>query len=167
MKVIKPNSEDQTPVGVKIFLAGSIEMGKAWKWQEAAEKFFEQFSDVTLFNPRRDDWDNSWKQTPEDVNFNFQVNWELSRLEEADFVFFYFDPKTQSPITLIEFGMYVRCSPKKTVLCCPDGFWKKGNIQITAQKYGVFVNDTFEEGLDYLFNELVIHFLEKEKKEKW
>ena len=46
-----------------VFLAGSIEMGKAEMWQErlAAEV---ADMDVVLYNPRRDDWDETWKQDP-------------------------------------------------------------------------------------------------------
>lgn len=150
MKSIKPNSPDQTPWGIKVFLAGSIEMGKAIDWQLEVENYFTQFTDVTLYNPRRDDWDSSWGQTPEDENFVGQVNWELDYLEDSDFIFFFFDPNTKSPISLIEFGMYVRCNPEKLIVCCPDGFWKKGNLQITGKKYGVEIYDTLETALPAL-----------------
>lgn len=41
-----------------IFLAGSIEMGKAENWQK---RIVDELSDkgYTFFNPRRDDWDSS------------------------------------------------------------------------------------------------------------
>lgn len=166
MKIIKPDSEDQNPEGVKIFLAGSIEMGKAIDWQKDIPKYMSQFSDITFYNPRRDDWNNEWKQTLEDSNFVGQVDWELDKLEESDFIFFFFDPNTQSPISLIEFGMYVRCNPEKLIVCCPDGFWKKGNLQITGRKYGVKIIDDMQDAKDYLFNEIVIYYLQKEIKER-
>lgn len=126
-------------------------MGKAIDWQLEVENYFTQFTDVTLYNPRRDDWDSSWGQTPEDENFVGQVNWELDYLEDSDFIFFFFDPNTKSPISLIEFGMYVRCNPEKLIVCCPDGFWKKGNLQITGKKYGVEIYDTLETALPALY----------------
>ena len=39
-----------------VFLAGSIEMGKAEDWQSEMTKFFNEL-DWGVFNPRRDDWD--------------------------------------------------------------------------------------------------------------
>jgi hypothetical protein len=165
MKIIKPDSEDQSPVGIKIFLAGSIEMGSAINWQSDIEKHLEHFGDVTLYNPRRNNWDSSWEQTPDNPKFVEQVNWELDKLEESDIVFFYFDPATKSPISLLEFGMYTRCSPIKVVCCCPDGFWRKGNLQITGTKYGVNIINDFKDAKEYLFHEIVIYFLKKEIEE--
>ncbi len=42
-----------------IFLAGSIEMGKATPWQD---KLVSDLSDsnVVIYNPRRTDWDENW-----------------------------------------------------------------------------------------------------------
>ena len=136
-------------------------MGVAINWQLEVEKHFEKFSDITLYNPRRDDWDSSWGQTIEDQNFVGQVDWELEKLEDADFIFFFFDPNTKSPISLIEFGMYVRCNPEKLVVCCPDGFWKKGNLQVTGKKYGVEIYDDLQTALSKLHKKFTKHMLAK------
>jgi len=152
MKEIKPNSKDQTPIGKTVFLAGSIEMGKAIDWQK---NMIDSFGgNNTFFNPRRDDWDNSWKQTLEDENFCNQVNWELDHLEDADIIFFYIDPKTTSPVTLIEFGIHVKSNPEKIICCCPDGFYRKGNLQITGKKYGVEILNTLDEAKIALYKKL-------------
>lgn len=119
----------------KIFLAGSIEMGKAENWQEKMQSELEKQPHVCVFNPRRDDWDSSWKQEITNPQFNQQVSWELNALESADLILFYFSPETQSPVTLLELGLFARSG--KVVVCCPDGFWRKGNIDIVCQKYGV------------------------------
>ena len=55
-----------------IFLAGNIEMGNAENWQEELTKYFER--DFNIFNPRRDDWDSSWKQSINNPQFYEQVN---------------------------------------------------------------------------------------------
>jgi len=44
-----------------LFLSGSIEMGKAEKWQDRVVRLLEK-TDWTILNPRRDDWDSSWIQ---------------------------------------------------------------------------------------------------------
>lgn len=137
-------------------------MGKAEDWQARVEKYFDFLSDVTLYNPRRDDWNSSWGQTIQDENFVGQVEWELQNLKNVDFIFMYFDPKTLSPISLIEFGMYVRCNPEKLIVCCPDGYWKKGNLQVTARKYGSVVYDTLEQALPALHVRMTEFVLQKE-----
>ena len=135
LKIIKaPNRLNV--IGVTIFLAGSIEMGKAEKWQKITEKEFEDVNfDVTLLNPRRDDWDSSWEQSINNQNFVEQVEWELNALEKSDLIFMYFDPNTKSPISLLELGLFA-CSGK-LVVCCPDGFYRKGNVDIVCKKYKI------------------------------
>ena len=45
-----------------VFLAGSIEMGKAEDWQaRVGNLFLEQ--NYNVFNPKREDWDASWIQS--------------------------------------------------------------------------------------------------------
>ena len=98
--------------------------------------------DVTFFNPRRDDWDSSWKQTIDDPQFNEQVTWELEHLERADLIVMYFDPSTKSPITLLELGLFAQ--EAAMIVCCPDGFWRKGNVDIVCKHYGVAQVDSIE-----------------------
>ena len=88
-----------------------------------------------LLNPRRDDWDSSWKQDKDDANFRRQVEWELSALEASDYIIFYFDPATKSPISLLELGLFGR--DKETFVVCPEGFWRKGNVDIVCAKFGI------------------------------
>jgi len=131
------NSED-----VKIFLAGSIEMGKAEEWQK---KLIDTLKDepYSFLNPRRNDWDSSWEQKKTNPKFFEQVNWELEGLECADIIVMYIDPKTLSPVTLIEFGLHAKS--RKIIMFCPDGFWRKGNVDIVCERYGVKQVDSFEE----------------------
>lgn len=71
--------------GKAIFLAGSIEMGTAHNWQEYLIQNIDQ-RNLLIFNPRRKDWDNSWKEEIENLQFKEQVNWELTALERADLI---------------------------------------------------------------------------------
>jgi hypothetical protein len=118
-----------------IFLAGSIEMGKAVQWQELVTAAFKS-KDVTILNPRRDDWDSTWVQSKDNKQFRQQVEWELAAMEAADIIAMYFDPKTQSPITLLELGLYA-VEGSKLIVCCPEGFWRKGNVDIVCERYRV------------------------------
>ena len=80
-----------------IFLAGSIEMGTAGDWQTQVYDLLPEDSHINVFNPRRRDWDSSWKQSKDNPQFYEQVNWELDHIEQSQIVFFYFDPDTKSP----------------------------------------------------------------------
>lgn len=125
-----------------IFLGGSIEMGAAEQWQERLVKHFEDTS-VRFLNPRRDDWDSTWVQEASNPQFSEQVNWELDALEYSDLIVFYFDPNTKSPITLMELGLVAGCG--KVIVCCPDGFWRKGNVEIVCQRYDITLVHTFDD----------------------
>ena len=47
----------------------------------------------------------------------------------------YLAPTSQAPISLLELGLHARSG--KVLLCCPDGFWRKGNVDIVAARYGL------------------------------
>lgn len=118
-----------------VFLAGSIEMGAAENWQAKVTKYFMELTDFTVLNPRREDWDNSWEQTFTSPNFYQQVNWELNGLDRATHIILYLLPDTKSPVSLLELGLYAASG--KLLICCPTGFWRKGNVDIVAERYGI------------------------------
>lgn len=60
----------------------------------------------------------------------------------ADAIVLCFDPNTLSPISMIEFGLHARNG--KLIVYCPDGFWKKWNIDITSEFYNIKQVDSFE-----------------------
>ena len=118
-----------------IFLGGSIEMGVAEEWQKKVVAAFKEYSDnVVLLNPRRNDWDSSWKQIKSNKKFREQVEWELTGLEIADAIFMYFDPATKSPISLLEFGLH---NDSRLHVVCPTGFYRKGNVDIVCERYDI------------------------------
>lgn len=45
----------------------------------------------------------------------------------------YFHPGTISPISLMELGLFIKT--KKMVICCPNGFYRKGNVQVMYNEY--------------------------------
>jgi hypothetical protein len=135
-----------------LFLAGSIEMGAAEHWQSEVEHDLADL-DVVLLNPRRDDWDASWVQSIANPQFREQVEWELEGLERASLVAMYFAPSTKSPVTLLELGMCARSG--KLVVCCPEGFWRRGNIEVVCARYGVPLVDELSELIELLRSKLV------------
>lgn len=146
MRVIKA-PEQYYPDGKipSVFLAGSIDMGNAVFWQDKVVEALEDY-DVEIFNPRRDDWDSTWEQNINNPKFNEQVTWELDHLGTCDIIAYYFDPNGQAPITLMELGLLAWSEPSAVVVCCPDGFWRKGNVDIICQRSNI----TQVENLDNL-----------------
>lgn len=129
-----------------VFMAGSIEMGVAENWQTRLVNAFDDEPNLTFLNPRRDDWDSSWVQSIHNAQFNQQVTWELDGLEQSNMVLFYFDPDTKSPITLLELGFVAGFrNPYNVVVCCPMGFWRKGNVDILCKRWGIQVVETMDE----------------------
>jgi hypothetical protein len=143
MKHIKsPERYYNDSIFINVFLGGSIEMGLAEPWQDRLVNEFKD-ADIRFLNPRRDDWDSSWVQEASNPQFAQQVNWELDALEFSDLIVFYFDPNTKSPITLMELGLYAASG--KVIVCCPDGFWRKGNVEIVCQRHNVTLVNSFDE----------------------
>jgi hypothetical protein len=147
MQVIKPPTFPKEFLFGKcaksLFLAGSIEMGEAENWQEYVQSFLAD-TDFTIFNPRRDDWDSSWVQSKDNPQFVAQVSWELTALERVDYILMYFDPGTKSPISLLELGLF---RSHNLIVVCPERFWRKGNVDIVCQRYGITQYDTLDEAI--------------------
>lgn len=146
MKVIKAPQHIDIE-GTSLFLAGSIEMGKAVDWQTRVTNALSK-DKGTILNPRRDDWDSSWKQDINNPQFRQQVRWELEALDRAEVVVMYFDPKTQSPISLLELGLHARSH--KMIVYCPEGFWRKGNVDVVCEYYKVQVAETVEDLIEQI-----------------
>lgn len=140
-----------------IFLAGSIEMGAAELWQDRIARELAD-TELVLMNPRRDDWDSSWVQDISNENFNEQVTWEMDYISVSDVVAFYFDPNTKSPITLMELGYVagllnderLEIGDYGAVVCCPPGFWRRGNVQMICDRHDILLVDTLDELVDIL-----------------
>lgn len=137
-----------------VFLAGSIEMGAAVDWQREMADLLSA-EDCNVMNPRRDDWDASWTQEVSNNQFLEQVSWELHWLERSDLVVMYFAPGTQSPITLLELGLFAQSG--KLIVCCPEGFWRKGNVDIVCARYGVRTAETLDELKTVAYNYVRTH----------
>lgn len=140
-----------------LFLAGSIEMGKAPDWQQLViDKLRihlpETFGFLNVLNPRRKDWNSSWEQSISNPFFVEQVQWELGGLEEADVIVMYLASNTVSPISLLELGLHAGSG--KVIVYCEDGFSRKGNVDIVCRLYGVTQVGSQDELLEVLLASL-------------
>lgn len=131
----------------KIFLSGSIDNGQAVDWQTRLCDACVDL-DVIFLNPRRPDWDSTWEPVKSNPLFHEQVSWELDGLELADLIVVYITAASKAPITLLELGLHAR--QDNLVVCCEEGFWRKGNVDIVCERYGIQQLNTFDELLAFL-----------------
>ncbi len=142
--VVKSPSTYDLKEKTSIFLAGTIDNGDSEDWQLSIEQALAPY-DVVVLNPRREQWDHTWVQSISNPQFKQQVEWELEGMERADIVFMYFAPGSQSPITLLELGLMAASG--KLIVVAPDGFWRKGNIEVVATRFGVAIFKDIDAGL--------------------
>ncbi len=128
-----------------VFLAGSIDMGTAVDWQaEMATRLADL--DIVILNPRRDDWDSTWRQSIDEPQFRAQVEWELDGLERASVIALWLAPTTLAPISLLELGLTARSG--RVIAGCPDGFWRKGNVEVVCARCDIPLLSEFEAFVD-------------------
>lgn len=142
MVILKPPSPLAIPDGARVvFLAGSIEMGAAEDWQSTLTAALGD-RELIVLNPRRDEWDASWRQSIDEPKFREQVEWELDGLDRADVIAMWFAGGTRSPITLLELGLHARSG--KLIIGCPPEFWRRGNIEVVAARCGIALHATWD-----------------------
>jgi len=64
-------------------------------------------------------------------------------MEAAGLIVFYFAPTSQAPISLLELGLAARTG--KALVCCPPGYWRKGNVDMVCRYYGMPMVETLAQ----------------------
>lgn len=141
MQLIKPPHILPMDTNISLFLGGTIDMGNSKDWQSEVVESLNDL-DITIYNPRRDDWDSSWVQDPtQGTKFYEQVMWEMTRQYDADIILYHFEPDSKSPITFLELGMFGALVSKKhdkeVIVSCPTSFYRYGNIAIFCRLHGI------------------------------
>jgi len=129
-----------------VFLGGAIDQGKAANWQEKVVKALGDL-DGLILNPRRDDWEESI-DNPE---FRKQVEWELKAQEGADLRLYVLLDDSKGPVTMLEIGLFAK---KDSVLCIEEGFYRRGNLEVIAERYNVPIYRKLDEMLEDLHRAL-------------
>jgi hypothetical protein len=158
-KAMKACDEKST---TKVFLAGSIENGRAKNWQKSlAQNLQNKFGDnVIIFNPRRENWDPD--ATVDAVRE--QIDWELNAQEISDLIVFFFDENTTSPITLLELGLAIN-SNKRILVWCPELYYRYTNVYETLKYHDMehlLITENFEDAI----YQVVMDIKDKPKKIK-
>jgi hypothetical protein len=137
--------QDET---LSIFLGGAIDMGAAELWQDRLVKDLEDYEDLVILNPRRDNWDPSLPQDPTPgTQFYKQVAWELDWQDNADLIVYYFASDSKAPITLLELGLYIG---NHVLVCCPPSFYRYGNVKMVCDRYDVDIVESYEAMVTHL-----------------
>ena len=109
----------------RVYLAGST---NGYDWQQ---HFINEMKDlrVDVFNPRCEVEDGLY-------------GWELDHLSIANVIALYFDPQDRSPNGLITLGMFAKTD--RLIVCCPEEFYKKGDVDIICEREGVHHVETLD-----------------------
>lgn len=125
-----------------VFLAGSIEMGRAILWQKRMSYHLQDLP-IGIYNPRRGDWKKESSKNGRAQALRTQVLWEMGALDKASVICIFLDHTTLSPITLCELGLYA--SSGKVVVCCHEDFHRSGNVHMVCEKYKIPLTQNFAE----------------------
>ena len=140
--IISPSNED--PKYTSVFLAGGITNCK--NWQKEVIKELNDIEKLTIYNPRRTNFDLSNKY----INHE-QMEWEFERLEKMDIFSMYFCGGTSiQPICMYELGRnIVRMQnrfpsdwEKRIVISCEVDYIRKHDVivqTLLATQNKVFV----------------------------
>lgn len=131
--VIAPYEDVQAEkLPISIFLAGSIEMGKAPEWQKEIIKTLAHHP-FAIYNPRRGP-EFKW-EAGNDALFKEQVDWEHKHLTESSIIAMFISGETKAPISLMEMGMFATSG--RLILACEKNFWRFGNVEWVCRYYGI------------------------------
>ena len=109
---------------------------------------------ISVFNPERTDWDETWVESPQDRRFAEQVAWELTAQRRCHMLVFYFEAEAKGTVSLLELGMALGRKDssssswragKEIFVCCEPAYWKMGNVCLACDEVGVNVHSTYEE----------------------
>ena len=123
-----PSINFETPSGYKkIFLAGSIEMGKAEDWQQKVITAVSDFEKV-IYNPRRENFPINDPNASEQ-----QIVWEFNHLRDSDIIIFWFSKGSLNPIVLYELGKWGNSTNKPIFVGCDQEYERKLDVEIQTK----------------------------------
>lgn len=127
-----------------VFLAGTIDNGNSFNWQEEVIKeYTERFGDdIIFYNPRRPDCNP--------MDLTHQIKWEQAHLDGADLIVMCLLDDSKSPISLLELGLYAQSN--KIIVFCNSKFYRYQNIELTCEKYGIPLEEFNIENIVQIIN---------------
>lgn len=146
-----------------VFLAGTIDNDKgSVDWRHKLCKKIEKFSDngtpLTIFNPRRDSFPKDNKSN----EVRKQIRWEHRHLDDVDLIVMNVLENSLSPISLMEMGMYADSG--KMVVFCKSGYYQYDNVLMLCRKYRIPLYDTND--IDDILNVILKRSNNKRKRKQ-
>lgn len=105
----------------KVFLAGGIT--DCPDWQTELLGMLEHVNGITIYNPRRLEFDITNKSIQEE-----QVTWEYVKLRQATVMSFWFSSGSYNPISLYELGMWGTSRNIPLVVGIDPDYIKKSDV---------------------------------------
>lgn len=131
-QVIRAPARPQQTHRLSIFLGGTASDTGEPDWRDTLNKGLADQA-VAIFDPKRDDWDSTWREDFSDTRWADQIQWELDMQDTADIIVVLFHGVTAAPISLAEMGMAARTG--KLIACALDGYCKKGYVEAVCRKF--------------------------------
>lgn len=148
MQYIEAISWEKPKHDTKLFLAGGIT--NCSDWQKQVVESLRDIQGITVFNPRRANFDVTNSNASKD-----QIFWEYHRIREATHIMFWFTPETLCPITLFELGAALERNHNLIIGCHPD-YKRKFDVEYQASLKAIFnVQDSLEDTINLLRNSLL------------
>ena len=119
-------------------------------------------SDCVILNPRRTRWNSRIEQRLSNPEFRGQVEWKLDGQEAADFILMCFAPGTRASITLLELGLFAKSG--KLLVCCPEGCWRRGNVEVICARYQIPAVARFQDLVDFARSQTQVKLKEEVRK---
>lgn len=134
LNIITPPSLFLPSSGPTIFLAGSMNFDFENHWRESAVDFIrykwfnEIDEDITIFNPRRENWS--------DDCIIEQTSWNIHHIECSNYIILHLtNDAGVSPESLLEIGLFIR--DKKMFISIESEHPKRIPLEIHIAKYGI------------------------------
>lgn len=127
----------QSESNIKLFLAGGIT--DCPDWQSQAIKGLSDIDNLTIFNPRRENWDISDASATEK-----QTIWEFRKLSESNVIAFWFSKGSLNPITLYELGYWI--GKKPIVIGIDKDYQRREHVIVQARLAGY--EDDFSDNIE-------------------
>lgn len=150
-EIVQAPNEIASKSNIKIFLAGGISNCPHWQ-KTLIEKLINDIRLetnilISLINPR-------CNEIPEEES---QTIWEYKNLKKSDIIIFWFSTGSLNPITLFEYGSYLKTKSKKLIVGCHPDYLRKNAviIQTKLAKPKLKVNESFEDFYEELVNILI------------
>jgi len=147
-----PNDIDAEYHEYTVFLSGSLSINDTsiyWR-RKLIACLGPMDCDVAFLNPHRDDL----IEDPSCQYYMEHVEWVMKCLNTADQLVFYFDPKVETTVSMMELAAIA--SNRNVIICCPDKFWKSTIVNVICNEFDVPIFKTIEETAAFLKKRILV-----------